>query len=82
MFENVKVDLVTKLLLGTLIFLLAKTFELITLAGYSTLVVPDEDFFLNKKALKSKHITQMKLWKPYVTLKGKDVICMRHQTGH
>ena len=51
MFENVKGVLVTKPFLGTLTFLFAKTFELITFAGYSTLVVPDEDFFLNEKAL-------------------------------
>lgn len=53
MFENVKGDLVTKLFLGTLTFLFAKTLELITLVGTSTLFVPDEDFFLKEKALKT-----------------------------
>lgn len=50
MFGNVRGDLVTKLFLATLTFLLAKTFELITLVGISTLVVPDEDFFLKENA--------------------------------
>lgn len=58
MFENVKGDSVTKLLLGTLTFLFAKTLELITLDGTSTLVVPDDDFFLKQKALKSKQKTK------------------------
>lgn len=55
MFENVKGDGVTKPLLWTLTFLFAKTFELITLVGTSTLVVPDEDFFLKEKALEITH---------------------------
>lgn len=54
---NVKGGLVTKLFLGTLTFLFAKTFELITLVGTSTFFVLDKDFFLKEKALKKQTIT-------------------------
>lgn len=54
MFENVRRDLVTKLFLGTLTFLSAKTSGVITLAGTSTLFTPDGVFFLKEKALGGK----------------------------
>lgn len=54
--ENVKGGLITALSWGTLTLLFVKPFELFTLVGTSTLVIPDVDFFLKQNVLQRKVI--------------------------
>lgn len=53
MFEKVRGDLVTRLFLGTLTFLSAKTSAAFTLAG-TGIFTPDGVFFLKEKALEKR----------------------------